>query len=321
MRVTRAILLVLEPYSGPFDLHTAPFHTSIFTTMMSSDDDMRTARAARYRKVMKKSVVTTQGESEEAKDPIPSMMVTPSRSHQRSPNNRYQAFARACICDTAAHSTPYNQHVQPTDLAQQMGDYERECPPTIDRDSVGDTRSWKSPQPIWAPVRFPEWPYPPSPPSSPPSLPSKSPSPSPWNRLRRRPHSPYAHFKRLNLYFTVGSPSPDGVWDSAQFSHTLWKKPGREEHREPSPVLGLTTELEGERIAEEFASIEALRMEREERERIPREKQSCVQTAVDTTYGLLRDYLTRKGSQVTFNKGFNLAPRRTKCERKMPSRL
>jgi hypothetical protein len=71
-------------------------------------------------------------------------------------------------------------------------------------------------------------------------------------------------------------------------------------------------ELEGESIAGELAATEALRMKREERERVSRETQIRVQTAVDTTYGLLRDYLRRKGPQVTFGKDFNFGPKKKK---------
>ena len=260
-------------------------------------DDIRTARAIRYKRVSTRPVVTTKGESE-ASVSIMEMAHTPRR---RSPADRLQAAGRVGASDNDPCFTPYKQHGDPT-----------ACPPTIDRYSVDETRPWTPQQPICVPATFPEWPSPRSPDSSSPSPTSRSPSPAPWTRWRRRAHPPCARFKRLDLRPKAGSTVLNETCKPAQFSRPPQKKSESSKFHEVPPVLEPATEPKGDRIVGELPTREIVRMQEQARQRRLREGKS--DSPLEVFSDLVKDILRRSKPQVIFDEDFGFGPRKKKWE-------
>ncbi|KAF2630147.1 hypothetical protein BU25DRAFT_446946 [Macroventuria anomochaeta] len=290
---------------------------------MPLDDQIRTAKAVQYQRVMNRPVVTTQGELEEGWDRVESAMAPLPKPRPCPPNDRFEAFRRAGILDTAARFTPCDQHTQPTDLARRIGDWERECPPTIDRYSVGDRRPWKPPSPIWAPAVFPKWPS--CPPSSSPSPPPKYRLPPPSYRApRRKPQFTLGRFKNLDLHSTPKSSPPDSAPKSSNDSQFIQKKPERDGLRQHPPVSYLIEQFKRDGIVGNLTQADALRSEREERERTqkeerkrkPREEEERKDSDVPEW---LRKLLRKKRQEYPepwdiFRKDFSFGPKTKKDE-------
>lgn len=286
-------------------LHTLRLNNSnVCTCSMSAGNLVYTASKVQAQRIQG-PLATSQPRSEKARGHIVSVMAPPSRPRPRSPNARFQTFFEAGTPDTAAKITLCDQHIQPTDL-QRICDWERGCPPTLCRYSMGDKRPWRPPPPIWAPATFPEWP------SGQPT-PQRSPStPLPWRRLRRRPQLPCGRFKNLDLYFTPGSPSLYSIATPETQPQSIRKKPEIRQLRRHTPVSTLTAVLRKDTVARNLRGVGVLWSRGKKRELRPKEEQEQ-EHKLDrrTSHDFLREFLKRQQPEEMFKRDFSFGPRAT----------
>lgn len=245
---------------------------------MTPDNEIRTAKAVQYRRVMDRPVITAQNDQEDDTDCDTDTSNPTSRPDLRKYDTTYPDIG---IRDGRAMYLSCLERGYSQEIAQRVVDWERKHPMAVDglaatdRYLARDARPWeRPPPPIWAPAVCPLWHQVlPSPPLSSSEPPPKYPPPqSQYIGERPRPRPPIRNFKRLNLRAATGSHSPHPTSNVANDQCTVQKAEKVAGH--PHPLVSyLTGKFLRDGIARNPRQADYLRNQREKREAEERRKQ------------------------------------------------
>lgn len=283
---------------------------------MTSEDEIRTARAVQYRKVERAATVTTRGHSSSPPfRPLPPIL---PRDELRKYDTIHPIIG---FWDDGQGRETYVSCLQrgfDVDTAHRVIEWQCENPQdggelsAVERYLARNVKPWdiKLPRPVYTPAVAQLPPYPPSPsPQRPPDYPSWSPL---YISEKTPSRPPLRKMKKLNLRSSTNSPPPRPSCEV--LDHHFTKVEKAETRRHP-PVSYLTEAFRrDERHAREAKEGLERRMKEQEQERLKQEEQTKIKIQMEDVPDYIKD-LARKwrekypGPDALFRKDFDFGPK------------